>query len=89
MIAVREMNIPKNCEECKFCINQKTNDYGSFGECLLQTSRVNCLNSSRDTDCPLVEIVTCKDYAYCKDLWCEKDSCVVSEDYYCGGGEKA
>lgn len=30
MIAVREINILKNCEECKFCINQKTNDYGSF-----------------------------------------------------------
>lgn len=29
MIAVREINMPNNCEECKFCINQKTNDYGS------------------------------------------------------------
>lgn len=64
MIVVRETNMPNNCEECKFCINQETNDYGSFGECLLQKSRVNCLNSSRDTDCSLVEIVTCKDCKY-------------------------
>lgn len=65
MVAIKEMNIPKRCEECKFCSQQKTNDYGSFGECLLQKDkRVSCLVWSRDDDCPLVEIVTCKDCKY-------------------------
>ena len=44
MIAIKEMNMPERCEECKFCLRQKTNDYGSFGKCLLQKDkRVNCL----------------------------------------------
>ncbi len=57
MIAITGMEIPERCAECKFCINQKTNDYGSFGECLLQNNkRVNCLVWSRDDDCPLISI---------------------------------
>ena len=65
MIAIKEMDIPKRCEECKFCLRQRTNDYGSFGECLLQKNkRVNRLVWSRDDNCPLVEVVTCKDCKY-------------------------
>lgn len=88
MLAVKEINIPKNCEECKFCINQKTNDYGSFGECLLQKSEVNCLRSSRDTDCPLVEIVTCKDCKYNYEDTCDFDGLEVCDDYFCANGKR-
>ncbi len=57
MIAIKGMDIPIRCENCKFCINQRTNDYGSWGECLLQKNkRVNCLVWRRDDDCPLISI---------------------------------
>ena len=74
MIAIKEMNMPERCEECKFCLRQKTNDYGSFGECLLQKNkRVNCLVRNRDDNCPLVEIGTCKDCKSIKVL--DKEPC--------------
>ena len=57
MIAINNIEMPKRCVECKFCIRQKTNDYGSFGTCLLQNNKeVNCLVWSRDANCPLTEI---------------------------------
>ena len=69
MVAMKETSMPNRCEECKFCLRQGANDYGSFGECLLQKNkRVNCLAWNRDDNCPLVEVGTCKD---CK-LWMEK-----------------
>ena len=39
---MKEIDIPKRCEECKFCLRQGTNDYGSFGECLLQKNKRVC-----------------------------------------------
>ena len=57
MIAIKGMDMPKRCTKCKFCINQKTNDYGSFGECSLQKrKKVNCLVWSRDEKCPLKQV---------------------------------
>jgi len=55
MIQIKDMEIPKICAECKFCVNQKTNDYGAYGKCLLQNKYVNCLIWSRDENCPLAE----------------------------------
>ena len=62
---MKEMDIRKRCEECKFWSRQRTNDNGSLCECLLQKDkRDNCLVWGRDDDCPLVEVVTCKDCKY-------------------------
>ena len=55
MIAIKGIEMPKKCTECKICVNQKTNDYGSFGKCLLQNKEVDCLVWSRDKNCPLTE----------------------------------
>ena len=74
MIAIKEMNMPERCEECKFCLRQETNDYGSFGKCLLQKDkRINCLVWSRDDNCPLVEVGTYKDCKSIKVL--DKEPC--------------
>lgn len=96
MIAIKNMKVPERCAKCKFCINERTNDYGSFGECsLLKRKKVNCLVWRRDDSCPLVEIVTCKD---CKNCWCiegsknklcEKHDCMkVSNNFYCADAER-
>lgn len=55
MIQIKDMEMPKRCTECKICVNQKTNDYGTYGKCLLQDKSVNCLVWSRDANCPLAE----------------------------------
>lgn len=62
MIAIKEMKMPNSCAECKFCIKQKINDYGSYGRCMAKSGEaVNILNCGLSTNCPLIEIVTCKD----------------------------
>lgn len=89
MVAIKEMEIPKRCEECKFCSRQKTNDYGSFGECLLQKNkRVNCLAWSRDDECPLVEVITCKDCKHNDENVCTIDGCTVTDNYFCECAER-
>lgn len=56
MILIKNMDMPSKCRDCTFCIRQKTNDYGSFGECLLQKRKtVDCLSWSKDDGCPLQE----------------------------------
>ena len=97
MIAIKEIKIPKRCEECKFCMKQEANDYGSFGKCLLQKNkRVNCLAWSKDGDCPLVEVVTCKNCKYWnkEEKYCEYLANTIgwfvctNEDFYCKNGER-
>lgn len=97
MVAIKGMKIPNRCEECKFCLRQGANDYGSFGECLLQKNkRVNCLTLSRDDDCPLVEVITCKDCKHWdkKEKYCEHLANTIgwfvctSEDFYCKNAER-
>lgn len=81
MVVIKGMKMPKRCEECKFCLQQKTNDYGSFGECLLQKDkRVNCLVI--DDDCPLVEVATCKDCKYNDENVCTIDGCTVTDNFF-------
>ena len=89
MIAIKGLEMPKKCSQCDFCINQKTNDYGFFGECLLQNRKtVNCLVWSRDSDCPLVEIVTCKDCKNNKNGVCPNYRHFVDDDFYCADAER-
>lgn len=89
MIAIKEMDIPIRCENCKFCINQRTNDYGSWGDCLLQKNkRVNCLVWRRDGGCPLVKIVTCKDCKYNNTYTCDFNGYGIDDDFYCANAER-
>jgi hypothetical protein len=57
MVAIKDMEMPERCPSCKFCLRQETNDYGFYGECLLQEGKkVDCLAWSRDDNCPLIII---------------------------------
>ena len=100
MIAIKEMDIPNRCAKCKFCLRQGTNNYGSFGKCLLQKNkRVNCLAWNRDDDCPLIEIVTCKNCKYWdkEDGYCKLSSHIngridyvlyTNTDFFCKNGKR-
>ena len=79
MIAIKEMNIPNRCAKCKFCLRQGTN-----GKCLLQENkRVSWLAWNRDDNCPLVEIVTCKNCKYNDENVCTIDGYGITDDYFC------
>lgn len=92
MVAIKDVEMPKNCATCYIsetvCEHKKT--------AFVRYSREDFTIPS---DCPLVEIIACKDCEYCRYcrgdavegieyLWCEKDSCAVSEDYYCTRAER-
>ena len=89
MVAIKEMNIPNRCAKCKFCLRQGTNNHGTFGKCLLQKNkRVNCLVWNRDDNCPLVEVVTCKDCKYNDKNVCTVDGYGITDDYFCASAMK-
>ena len=67
--------IPKNCSDCDFCHGH-----------LCKRTGIDIVANPKD-NCPLVEIITCKD---CK--WNENSTCIdgfgVADDYFCAGGKK-
>ena len=59
MIVVKDMKMPKSCFQCDFY----SNEYG----CKLKFTEECNPSVEKPDDCPLVEIVTCKDCKYWKD----------------------
>ena len=89
MIAIKRMEMPKECYICPLLD-------GEYGTCnIIGTTNVD-MTEERAKNCPLVEIITCKD---CKHYYqdedgrgyhCERDSNVrfsVHRDFYCADAE--
>ena len=55
MIAIKEMKMPNSCSECNLT-TRKTWNY----VCSINLKDIDCAETKRPKDCPLVEIVTCK-----------------------------
>ena len=55
MIAIKEMKMPNSCSECNLT-TRKTWNY----VCSINLKDIDCTETKRPKDCPLVEIVTCK-----------------------------
>lgn len=57
MVAIKDMEMPSSCYDCRFAENKRTNDYGSFCECgiLEDYETINLLEHSKHPNCPLVE----------------------------------
>ncbi len=85
MIAIKGKKIPKNCVEC--------HNLGLQWALGCQFIYSGCANCGRHPDCPLVEIVTCKDCKYWKDngiiTTCEKNiGNGFPRDYFCASGKR-
>lgn len=52
-----DMKMPSRCYDCPFLKNERTNDYGSFGECgiLDDYETINLLAHSKHPNCPLIK----------------------------------
>lgn len=88
MIAIKDMEMPKCCHwDCLLC-----NEDG--GACMLGAYDAKTdTKKERAKDCPLVEIVTCKDCTnYVKGALdeeiCLKGHELISERFYCADGER-
>ena len=84
MIAIKEMKMPNSCSECNLT-TRKTWNYA----CSINLKDIDCTETKRPKDCPLVEIVTCKDCKYwdketeyCKH-WSDR-RCILYSAYRCG-----
>ena len=92
MIAIKDMEMPESCIDCPFVKAEGTKFFCSR---IMKYIDKDNLGNKHD-DCPLVEIVTCKDCDYCRFelvegmpyYWCDKDNCTTSEDFYCGNGDR-
>lgn len=80
MIGIKGMEMPKSCSECPF----KTSDY----VCGLLDCAFSCNHfKERNYNCPLVEIVTCKDCKYWVtddgNPYCGIIGNLTDKDFYC------
>lgn len=92
MIAIKGIKMPSECMECMFCNHIKNNDYGlCYGDCAIfgDGEIMNLLLHRKHSDCPLVEIVTCKDCDNrCTGGLCTKHNITVTKDFFCADAER-
>lgn len=71
MVAIKDMEFPKSCTECEMTHEDRYScDLCDFtGSNVTYEIRKNLKHS----DCPLVEIVTCKDCKYCEEVHYENE----------------
>lgn len=98
MIAIKGMELPKSCAECGFV----TDDMLGDATCVLLCDEWKDNENHRAENCPLTEIITCKDCKYyrrielnsCDEVitFCEKHSdrnCrYTSPNFYCADGKR-
>jgi len=96
MIAIKGMEMPKDCKNCQFaCKHYEFGEYYSFCEFdksamykLHERLRNLLPKEGKSSDCPLVEIVTCKDCKYNYENSCDFDGWGIDDDYFCAKGER-
>lgn len=86
MIAIKGMKMPKGCIGCR--IGDSVLNCPCNGSTLLFDYQ-----DKQHPDCPLVEIVTCKDCKYARqnednDRYCYLSGKYHDIDYYCAGGKR-
>lgn len=81
MIAIKGMEMPKDCIGCR--IGDSVLNCPCNGSTLLFDYQ-----DKRHPDCPLVEIFTCKDCKYNYENSCDFDGWGVNDDYFCAKGER-
>ena len=83
MIAIN-IEMPKRCWDCPISHVDEIDYYicGEIGK------NVYLYANEIHPDCPLVEIVTCKDCKYNKNGVCPNYRHFVDDDFYCADGER-
>lgn len=94
MLAIKGKEMPTGCLNCQFL------DHEWYSCAITPMARTVLEYDQRAKDCPLVEIVTCKECKnWEKDLsprvptnkeyhFCPMADCYTSDGFYCGSGER-
>lgn len=81
MIVIKGKNMPKCCMYCPLFD-------GEYGTCnIIGETKVDAIEE-RAKNCPLVEIVACKDCKYNNEGTCYIDGLGVRDDFFCSSGER-
>lgn len=91
MIAIKDMEMPKNCADCIATCNDSV-EYWNY-VCSINLKDIDVNESERAEHCPLMEIITCKDCEHWHDdgimTTCDKNiGNGFPKDYYCADAEK-
>ena len=85
MVAIKDMEMPESCIDCPFVKAEGTKFFCSR---IMKYIDKDNLGNKHD-DCPLVEIITCKDCDNrCTGGLCTKHNITVTKDFYCADGER-
>jgi len=86
MIAIKDMvEMPKSCGEClrtEMC-STYLNQYVYH-----PSTRYSYGQDKRPNDCPLVEIVTCKDCKHRQYSYCDYHNCYLTKNGFCNNAKR-
>lgn len=92
MIAIKDMEMPKNCADCNMATCNDSVESWNY-VCSINLKDIDFNESERAEHCPLVEIVTCQNCKHWHDdgimTTCDKNiGNGFPKDYYCADAEK-
>ena len=84
MIILKGMEPQTDCQKCPFMATDGADKLSPM-MCIALWATKHCTQGKILDDCPLVEIITCKD---CKHN--DEDTCYIDglNDYFCSSGER-
>ena len=90
MVAIKDMKMPKSCAECSFVVD----DMCGGATCILLCDEWGDNENHRAENCPLTEIITCKDcvkghkYQKVNECYCDYLREDVDTDFYCAEAKR-
>lgn len=91
MVAIKGMELPKSCAECGFVVD----DMCGGATCVLLCDEWKDNENHRAENCPLTEIITCKDCKHngtmrCKCFMCDGNEYMSYKhpNFYCADAER-
>ena len=91
MVVIKGMEIQTDCKKCPFMATDGADKLSPM-MCValwgMKHEVRHCVEGRILNDCPLVEIVTCKDCKYNDENVCTIDGCTVTDNYFCECAER-
>jgi len=99
MVAIKDMEMPKSCRECRLTYPRWDFNIGCkvCNAIIGRHEEYGEYKTKRHPDCPLVEIITCKDCSHYTEykaldgityVGCYKGHSNLSPDFYCADAER-
>lgn len=93
MVAIKDMEIPKGCQRCRFFRKHLFGNGLDYSySCMLGATEFPYpwirQMEERASDCPLVEIITCKDCIHRDEYGCRHGHPNCKNNFYCADAER-